>query len=435
MMKSYTSVANWILYLLMMGGATASIANTLEPSQLLSLMEASRSRYQTMEAIIEVREYEWKDRPDGETRLIASQNITIRRSPQRIFVSEEGKLYLEDSQHPTYQKEILAGSSNLWKQYLQVKEASRSDEKTGSISNKPPTGQHLGVFESVWGLGGYGERNWNKIGKMITTKGKLSTEDNLIRLETPTKESDDSPWLIVWIDPQKQYVPVRHSILYSDKKTIFMTQTAGDWTEMKSVWVPLSYNRNIYPIKSRQDYTVLSIKIDESIPPSDWDFQFPVGTIVDNKILNVRYEVRDSKIQPPNVYSEGLSGDASFFSDQQLSDAVTKIRDLPLVKNPVASGEQQKVSFAREYHWVLPGKNTYALELIPDTKTNPALFGKTVSDSPLILHSVDDQLASSGKIIVTLERPAGHKAFADAVLTLDFGGVKTPIHFVAAPLP
>ncbi|NLH16774.1 MAG: hypothetical protein GX455_09350 [Phycisphaerae bacterium] len=101
----------------------------------------------------------------------------------------------------------------------------------------------------------------------------------------------------------------------------------------------------------------------------------------------------------------------------------------------MASGEQQKVSFAREYHWVLPGKNTYALELIPDTKTNPALFGKTVSDSPLILHSVDDQLASSGKIIVTLERPAGHKAFADAVLTLDFGGVKTPIHFVAAPLP
>jgi hypothetical protein len=85
--------------------------------------------------------------------------------------------------------------------------------------------------------------------------------------------------------------------------------------------------------------------------------------------------------------------------------------------------------------WVLPGKNQYTLELGSMAKTKPVLSGNSISDSPLVLAAVDDQLAASGKLIVTLERPAGHKAFADAVLTLDFAGTKVPIHFVAAPLP
>ena len=89
----------------------------------------------------------------------------------------------------------------------------------------------------------------------------------------------------------------------------------------------------------------------------------------------------------------------------------------------------------QEYVWVLPGKNQYTLELAPMTKTKPVLVDKAISDSPMVLQSVEDQLATSGKLIVTLERPAGHKAFADAVLTLDFAGTKVPIHFVAAPLP
>ncbi len=434
-MKSNMGILKWTLCLMMIGKGTAGKAETLDSSQILLLMESSRSRYQTIEAVIEAQEYEWKDRSDGEMRLVASQQLTMRSSPHKTFMSEEAKLFLEDTHRPTYQKEIIVGSSNLWKHFLHVQEFSKSDDKTGFISNKPPAGRRHGVLESVWGLGGYGERNWNKIGKMVKTAGTVCMEDGLIRLETPTKEGVDSPWLIVWVDPQREYVPVRHTVLYSDKKSLFLTQSSSNWTKIKSLWVPLSYNRYVYPINSRQDYTVVSIKMNESISPSDWDFQFPIGTMVENKVLNVRYEVRDSQVLASSTSLVEYSGEKSFYSDQQLSEAVAKVRDLPLAENKPVSGGQGDFGFTQDHVWVLPGKNQYTLELGLTTKTKPVLSGKSISDSPLVFHGVDDQLAASGKLVVTLERPEGHNAFADAVLTLDFAGTKTPIHFVAAPLP
>jgi len=120
--------------------------------------------------------------------------------------------------------------------------------------------------------------------------------------------------------------------------------------------------------------------------------------------------------------------------DDDLAKAAAKADDM-LKKPKAASQTPIRIDLAPDYVWVLPGKNQYSIELSPETKTRPNLSGKSFSTSPLVLGSVEDRLAGSGKIIVTLERPEGHKAFADAVLTLDFAGTKVPIHFVAAPLP
>jgi hypothetical protein len=51
-----------------------------------------------------------------------------------------------------------------------------------------------------------------------------------------------------------------------------------------------------------------------------------------------------------------------------------------------------------------------------------------------VVQGLENKIASDGKIRVSLERPAEHKAFADGVLTLEFTDRKKTVHFIAAPL-
>lgn len=410
----------------------------LNPEQIMSLMEASRSRYQTLDAVIEVREYKLQGQLEGENRLTASVNWTIRRTPQSIYVLEDAKLFIDNPDLPTVEKEIIAGAMNQWKKIVQIQEPAKPCIKTGSVSNKPPIGHYHGVFEAIWGLGSDSDGIWRKMTKIIRKEGQVSQENGLVRLESRSAEKANSSWLILWIDPQKGYVPVRLSMLHPDKKTLSITQSTADWTMVNSLWVPLSYNRYIFTLKARQEYKVLSIKINEPISPSDMDFDFPIGTMVDNQIVGARYEIRNTRaIAAPlsisGQWTPPIAGPS--LSDQQLAEAAAKAGNLSVQTQTPVSAPIENTVFTQEYVWVLPGKNQYTLELWPDTKTKPILSGKTFSDNPLLLLGVDDQLAASGKLVVTLERPADHKAFADAVLTLDFAGTKVPIHFVAAPLP
>jgi hypothetical protein len=183
------------------------------------------------------------------------------------------------------------------------------------------------------------------------------------------------------------------------------------------------------------------VAINEPISPDRLLVEFPPNATVDDMIHGVEYKIGANRVSggsqtavPTDVVPNPGPILAAPAGDDDLAKAAARADEM-LKKPKVASQTPIRIDLAPDYVWVLPGKNQYSIELSPESKTRPNLSGKSFSTNPLVLRGVDDQMAASGKLIVTLERPEDHKAFADAVLTLDFAGTKVPIHFVAAPLP
>jgi hypothetical protein len=250
----------------------------------------------------------------------------------------------------------------------------------------------------------------------------------------------DSPKskIIRWkIDPSMNYLPVVTQLLAPDKQ-VLLSSEASEFRQIDGKWMPQKLIWRNSLAKFSVEYSAQSQGINQPLSDSMFGIEVPKGSMVDDRIRDIRYQyvIKDppaSGVQ--NVEVQTNTGSVGMPSpDAELADAAIKgnaiVADLKS-RSPVPV----KMDLAPAFVWVLPGKNQYAIELAPETKPCPVLKGNTLSDSPLVLHGVDDQLAASGKILVTIERPAGHKAFADAVLTLDFAGTKVPIHFVAAPLP
>jgi hypothetical protein len=273
--------------------------------------------------------------------------------------------------------------------------------------------------------------------RMETAQVSLDDVANRYIVEFARSDSPKSK-IIRWkIDPSMNYLPVVTQLLAPDKQVLLSSegsefhQIGGKWMPQKLIW------RNILA-KFSVEYSVQSQGINQPLSDSMFGIEVPKGSMVDDRIRDIRYKyvIKDppaSGVQNVEVQTNtGIVGMPS--PDAELADAAIKgnmiFADL---KSRSPAPDQMVLSPA--FVWVLPGKNQYTLELAQGTNTRSSLSGKTISDSPLVLQAVDDQLAGSGKLIVTLERPEGHMAFADAVLTLDFAGTKTPIHFVAAPLP
>jgi len=308
----------------------------------------------------------------------------------------------------------------------------RNGNSSSGLIDQPKIMQNIhvhSVYDAIWGLQNI---SWNKIHQRIHTAA-ITVDQGLYVLEYHFTDSGKSNGLRIWIDPEKEYVPVSYATIFPDK-TILSRVDSSDWKRVDNLWIPMTYTYSAPMDGFLQEFEVKSIALNRPISNDKMDFTFPEGTMVDDRLRGVKYPVPKANSPRPSSAVEALSPLAAPVGDAELTSVAVKSDEM-MAQQKTATQTQTGISLSPPYIWVLPGTNQYTLELVQDTKARPSLSGKTISDSPLILQGVDDQLAGSGKIIVTLERPAGHKAFADAVLTLDFAGTKVPIHFVAAPLP
>lgn len=401
-----------------------SAAEALSPDQILNIMEASRSRYRNLEAMIQEQTFQ-KIGSASTPTLMGTTTFTIRMTPGRRYLDMDMQTHA-DQRINKIERYVL--TPNKAKRYR----LNRNDNVASGLvaQSQSMQGIHVhAVYDAIWGIQNV---PWDLVHQRIHTASVYKDQDFYV-LEFQYEDSDQSTGLRIVIDPDKEYVPVSHSVLHADKTILSRVETRN-WTKIDNLWIPMAYTYAAPTFGFRQEFEVQSIALNRPITDSQMDFDFPEGTTVDDRLRGVEYRVPKANSPQASLSVETLSPLATPAGDLELTQIAAKSDEIIIQQQSVASSPEQPV-ISPAFVWVLPGKNQYALELSQDTKTKPVLSGKTISDSPLVLHSVEDQLASSGKLIVTLERPMDHKAFADTVLTLDFGGIQTPIHFVAAPLP
>ncbi len=428
--------SGWILAGLMGLMCPLFAEKDLTAKQLAALARASVCRYRSLEATMEGRGIQYgspdQDNPVEKYRL----TMDYRRAGERIFATVEStydpdtpqshsvrKTYGVDSSVGRLLREEPIGYTWFHAQILPRRDLLQQLSWTPDflIADR--------IFED-------GPATIGPMGRATVSRDPMTA---CWILEYPMiPDNPKSSWNKITLDPEKEYLAIRKEIRLSDQRVISIDE-CSDFQKVGGLWFPLRYSWMDPDASFGGRFEYKSVVINEPVSADRLRMDFPSRTSVDDRIRGVYYQINDESFrggqQTPSG-SEVTAGSgpalAAPTSDDELAKAAA-IADQLLNKSSAAS-QLTPVDLSPDYVWVLPGKNQYNLELLGQ-KSKPVLSGKTISDSPLILHGVDDQLASSGKIIVALERPAGHKAFADAVLMLDFGGVKTPIHFVAAPLP
>lgn len=399
-------------------------AAKLSPDQILNLMEASRSRYHNLEATIHEQTFQ-KIGSASIPSLMGSTTFTIRMTPERRYLDMDMQTHA-DQRINKVERYVL--TPNKAKRYR----LNRNDNVASGLVAQSSSMQGIhahSVYDAIWGIQNI---PWSMIHEQIHT-ASITVDQGLYMLEIRFDDSGQSPRLRIWIDPEKGYIPVLNAMISPDK-SISSQIDCRDWKMVDNLWIPMSYVYSAPTFGFRQEFEVQSVLLNRPIADNLMDFDFPEGTTVDDRLRGVKYQVPKANSPRANSEVEAISPLAAPVGDVELANAAAKSNEM-MAQQTTATQASTGISLSPAYVWVLPSKNQYTLKLAPDSKTRPTLSGKSISDSPLVLQGVEDQLAASGKLIVTIERPAGHKDFADAILTLDFAGTKVPIHFVAAPLP
>jgi len=417
-----------VILVIFMNMATIVFSESIKtPKEILNLMEASRARYVFWGAEIDYCGYKPSDKEESLPIQQAHKILSIKKTPTERLIDVDSTIMDSRAGKESSFQEKFYFSSVYDKWY--------HSGKNGEIIR---SGEHRGrhfytVEEALWGLCSY---RWEVLVNQID-KGVLlfDTEKKLYVLEISIHNGANAPWLRLYIDPLKDYVPVQGEILFEDK-TLFIREETSNWVQKSGLWVPLKYKTSMHlpDDKSWGEYTVKSIEINRPIADK-LDFSFPLSTVVDDKIRGVKYVVKDVEATADVSVVDNPANLPPPAMDGVLADANLKAQELLAQQKQAASGGMQVVpiEIAPSYVWVLPGKNEYVLSISADGK-KPSLVKHTFEPDGLVVQGLENKIASDGKIRVSLERPAEHKSFANGVLMLEFADQKATVHFVAAPL-
>ena len=411
-----------------LGASAAPVTN----EQLWQLMEASRARYASLEAHIEMEAYVEPENAPDLLRQTAKKTIVLQMAPTKRYMICTSTLFPMPPANELKQTDRYLVTPGFVKR---LREDHQTSMRSGWIEESQRPSLHFyTVYEALWGVCSVG---WARLTSRMPT-ASVSEEDGLYIVEFRGYDGPQAPWLRLWIDPTKDYVPVRQELLFPDKSVMIREETSN-WAHLGGVWIPLFYKTACPLDRSWSQYRVTSIRVNEPVAEDSLAFDFPPGTDVHDKIRGIDYVVgrRGAPAEPANATSSSTANRPALpasATDLQLAEAAKQAQSL--IEGHAASSQQSVAPTVRpSYVWVVPGKTEYLLTVSrPEAGSPLSLNSYSFEPDGLVLHGVEDNIAEMGNLKVIVERPAEHTAFADAVLTLEFSGQSVPVHFVAAPL-
>lgn len=419
----------------------------LKPDELFALMRASRSRYVSIEATMEIRGFYLTDEKQDNPALMYSQETIYRRAGSIVYAECITKTFSETGSQNQFFKEIALLTPQSKKHYLEQLPGNKypkgridkngDNELEGWMSMTPDAVMwyDLTMFKVENSRYEFLKKNPDKTA--ITVDGK---DQNYI-LETPVGIEENAPRFRYTVDSSKDYMPVVREWLDWDK-TLIQKEVRGDYRQVNGLWAPFRYGIYDPGDKLAADITIKSLSLNQPIAPEKLAFEYPAGTRVHNGILGVSYTAgatnNESDKQPTggdsNAPSTILAPPAT---DAQLAQSMLKAQDLIASEKHAASQTAPviiPIEVIPSYVWVLPGKNEYILSVNSKADKKLELVKHSIEAKGLILDAVENQISSSSRIKVVIERPTSLKGYADGVMTLEFSDQKANIHFVAAPL-
>ncbi|HOK65274.1 MAG TPA: hypothetical protein PK054_04245 [Anaerohalosphaeraceae bacterium] len=401
--------------------------NELSAVQLIRLMEASKARYVHMSATVTCRAYLigqeqekkelrtertfiWKQAPNGCFADVRSTLASGRKNDQRIqyFFGID------------YEKQIVQEANDIY----------------GLIVQKGQIQAPLfySVYQAIWGMASY---SWERLWERVDTASVFyDASAKCYVYEFQIHGGTKSPWLRIWIDPAKDYVPVQYEILFPDKK-MFAREQSFNWRKVQGLWVPMIYT-SLIPNSSYTEYRVEQIEVNIPFDAKSLDIEFPEGLWVEDRIRRVEYRV-PSKKSPLESSEQKTTGECQKVclppaaTDEQLAEAALKAQQL--LAQQTQTVEKQSPVISPEYVWIEPGRKEYVLTVEMDNAASgPVLGGHQFDGGGLVLHQLREQIADKGQIQLTIERPADMTGYGEGTLVLDLAGQKKTIYLIAPPL-
>ena len=417
----------------------------LKPDELFSLMRASRGRYVSMEATMEIKGFYPSEESQKTPVLMYSQETVYRRANGRVYAECVTKSFTETGDLDSHSREVAVITPSREQYY--------SEEPIGNIHayghiRKNDDNELWGRMSLTpdiilwWNLARPGlETKYSRFLREHADRATIVYDETIHAyiLHNRVGIEENAPGYRYTIDPSKGYMPVIQEWLDWDK-TLIEKNVCADYRQVNGLWAPFRYWVYDQNGKLATDVTIKSLTINESIVADKLAFEFPSHTHVIDTILGVTYTVaakdaakQSSAADESNTPPSGLVSPAT---DAELAQSALKAQELLAESKQAATGTPSviPVEISPSYVWVLPGKNDYTLTVtsLPDATTT--LVSHSFEDGGLILHALNNQLSTAGQITVTVERTPDLEAYADAVLTLTFADQTPTVHFIAAPL-
>jgi hypothetical protein len=355
-------------------------------------------------------------------------NIDWKQVPGRVYARQE---VCYSSYEDTKRNDLYYWGPEYAKQLTLA-----DQEKTGIIQSLKDSAMkdYFGLYMMMWGP----DFEWDLILRRADSAAlSYDTEKNLYVYEFQFYDNPDKARLRLWIDPQRDYIPVIKEYMDPDG-TLYYRQTCLDWRRTSGLWVPITCKVVEYRNQTIEEYAVKEVEVNNPIDVERMDFEFPEGVFVEDRILRIEYRTPKKKTSPDSAEQEKVVSPEQSgtlppaATDEQLAEAASKGRQL--LQQQTEAGDKKSLAIYPEYVWIEPGRKEYILTLGEEKDRRPTLKSHQFAGGGLMLHELKDQISENGQIRLTIERPAAMTGYDEGTLELDFAGEKRTIHLVAPPL-
>ena len=275
----------------------AAFANeNLTPEQLILLMRASSERYISFDAKIKGTAYEGTGK-DGNPKLKLKSEIISRWLRNKSYSKTVQTEYFDTTSegHVLTRTDTCAITPTWTKQSI---ETSDSSIPKGYIKSGKGLDPFYPLYEAMWDIWG----PWEEINLEQTTLTR-DEDKNCYVMKIKMGDSLKGPFIKMYIDPSKGFIPFKKEIMKYDG-TLITTHECSDFRQVKEdIWIPYQYFYNDPCMAFSYFYNVEEVTVNDPINEDLLDFAFPEGTIVHDQINNLEYKVGLGNI----VATEGIN--------------------------------------------------------------------------------------------------------------------------------
>jgi len=256
----------------------------LTPEQLILLMRTSSERYVSFDAKIKSMVYEATGK-DSDPKLKLESEITSRWLRNKSYSKTVQTEYFDTTSEGRVltRTDTYAITPTMTKQLVEM---SDSSTPKGYIKSGKGLDPFYPLYDAMWDIWG----PWEEINLEQTTLTR-DAENNCYVMKIKMGDSIKGPFIKMYIDPSKGFIPFKKEIMKYDG-TLITTHECSDFRQVKKdLWIPYQYFYNDPRTAFSYFYNVEEVTVNDPINEDMLDFAFPEGTIVHDQINNMEYKV------------------------------------------------------------------------------------------------------------------------------------------------
>jgi hypothetical protein len=416
---------------------TAVSDDNLTAEQLVLLMKASREQYNTINVKMKATAYKYDTDNKTKLKIMKTQDIVSRWSTNKHFSRTIENSYPDVIPHKDYPTTMIRTYVITPKWSKRLIEVPDGRIPRGYIMPGRSLEEELTfypIYDVMWSLYKW---PWEEIDLEDSTVTFDEKQNHYIIKVTMI--SPKSPLLILYIDASKSFIPFKKEFIKNDG-TLIKRDECDDFRQTESgLWIPYRYSWLDPGEHYGKDYEVEDVIVNKPIPDNQLNFDFPVGTIVYNEILNLRHRTEDVN-QPQGFVVDPCTETLTDVlntpvEEESLLAAASKAKEL-LEAQTSTEEKTSQIVVSPLTVLVTTEKYEYKLSVNRNNGTKPVLINYKFESTELVLSSLKNLIKTDDFLIVNINRLESHTGFASGALFLYFEAEDNPVKitFVSAPL-